>query len=440
MSRLDVSAVVGKVEENLIRDYIISADFSSITSGNINHRRRRMIVFRIALVVLLVIISAVAFLGEKESKLHIYAINSLYGYGYLGKIWNGIYFIGDVGIVGHAVVFFVTEGRGRLTVVTELKRMFQRLENPSKQETKDFLYYLKIIVYVRELSFIAIIVPMTAFRLVGGVITAYEFQSVSFLVVSCISIIPFAVAQEYLSYIHVYTHLIMAQSATYLILRLNRIDKHLQSVVASSVSQMHHKVFSTTVVVAMHKMNRQVIELQKVLNEVGRHNENVKQWLGNDLLTVGGVLTFCFIQCLDSPIPWYWNVCTFSAVPAWIAIMFIPFLNAAKLHLKIRSMSKVLYSCQTLLQREAQSKTQRPRSALSTKPMNANPVDVLKTKYKILRVIHRVSSPFLRIGFTERDGDSFSPSSIIRLLSTVAFNSLMFLNARNSTLKYLLHI
>ena len=440
MAGLDVSAVVKKAEQNLIRDYVISTDFSSITSGDINHRRRRITALNIALVALLVIVSAVAFIAGKESKLHVYAINSLYGYGYLGKIWNGIYFIGDVGVVCHALVFFTAEKRGRFPVVTELKRMFHSLENPSTQETKNFLYYLKIIVYVRELSFIAIIIPMTAFRLVGGAITAYKFQSVSFFMASCISMIPFAVAQEYLCYIHFYTHLIMAQSATYLTLRLNRVDNQLQSVIASSVGQIHHRTFHTAVLVAMHKVNRQVIELQKILNEVGRHNENIKQWLGNDLLTVGGVLTFCFIQGLDSPIPWYLNVCTFSAVPAWTAIMFLSFFDAAKLHLKIRSMSKVLYSCQTLIQREAQSKTQRPRSALSTNAIIANPVDVLKTKFKILRVLHRVSSPFLRIGYTEGDGDSFSPSSIIKLLSTAAFNSLMFLNARYSTLKYLLDI
>ena len=395
---------------------------------------------RIALVAFLMTISAVGFIAEKESKLHVYVPNSLYAYGYLGKIWNGNYFIAGIGIVGHTLVFLVAEGRGRIPVLTELKRMFHRLENPSTQETNDFLYFLKIFVYVRELSFIAIIIPMTAFRVVGAALTAYELQSVAFLVFSSISMIPFAVAQQYFAYIHVYTHLIMTQPAAYLILRLNRVDKQLQSVVSSSISQMHPRTFHKTVFVAMYKVNRQVIDLQNILNEVGRHNENIKHWLGNDLLTVGVVLSFCLVQCLDSPIPWYLNVCTFSAVPAWIAIMFLPFFYAAKLHLKIRSMSKVLYSCQTLIQREGQSTTRRPRSELSTIPMNANPVDVLKTKYQILRVIHRVSSPFLRIGFTERDGDSFSPSSIVRLLSTVAFNSLMFLNARYSTLKFLLNM
>ena len=436
MSRIDVSTVVEKAEQNLVRDYIISADFSSITTGTVNSDRRRMIIVRIALVAFLTTISAVGFVADKESKLHVYAINSLYGYGYLGKIWNGIYFIGGIGIVGHAIVFFSAEKRDRLSVVTELKRMFQRLENPSTQETKDFLYYLKIIVYIRELSFTAIIIPMTAFRLVGAAVTAYELQSISFLVISFISMIPAAVAQQYISYVHFYTHLIMAQSATYLTLRLNRVDKQLQSVVSSSRSQMHSRTFLVT----MEKANKQVIDLQNILNEVGKHNHIIRHWLGNDLFTVGGVLTFCFIQCLDSPIPWYFKVSTFSSVPAWTAIMCLSFFNAAKLHLRIRSISKVLYSCQTQIQREAQSMTRRERSAFSTNPLNARPVDVLKTKRQILRVIHRVSSPFLRIGYTEGDADSFSPSTIIRLLSTVVFNSLMFLNARNSTFKYLLHI
>ena len=395
-----------------------------------------MIVLRIALVAFLTTISAVGFIADKESKLHVYAINSFNGYGYLGKIWNGIYFIGGIGIVGHALVFFVTEGRGRLTVVTELRRMFHKLENPSTQETKDFLYYLKIIIYVRELSFTAIIIPMTAFRFVGAAVTAYELRSVSFLVISFISMIPAAVAQQYIAYIHFYTHLIMAQSATYLTLRLNRVDNQLQSVVFSCRNQEHPRTFLLT----MEKVNKQVIDLQSILNEVGRHNENIRHWLGNDLLTVGVVLTFCFIQCLDNPIPWYFKVSTFSSVPAWTAIMCLSFFNAAKLHLRIRSMTKVLYSCQTLIQRNAQSMTRQERSAFSTNILNVNPVDLLKTKHQVLRVIHRVSSRFLRIGYTEGDADSFSPSTIIRLLSTIVFNSLMFLNARNSTLKHLLNI
>ena len=440
MSGIDVSAVVEKAEQNLIRDYIISTDFSSITSGNVNHHKRRLIVVRIALVAFLMTISVSGFIADKESKVHVYVPNSLYGYGYLGRIWNGNYFIAGIGIVGHAFVFFVAEGRGRITVLTELKRMFQRLENPSTQETKDFLYYLKIIVYVRELSFIAFIIPMTAFRVVGAALTAYELQSVSFVVLASISMIPIAIAQQYFAYIHIYTHLIMAQSAAYLTLRLNRVDNQLQSIVCSSVSQMHPRTFHKTVFVAMHKINRQVIDLQQILNEVGRHNENIKHWLRNDLLTVGVVLSLCLIQCMDSPNVWYMNVFTFSSVPAWVAIMLLPFFHAAKLQVRIRSTSKVLYSCQTLIQTEAQSMTRRAKSALFTKPMKGNPVDLLKTKHQILRVIHRVSSLFLRIGYTEGDADSFSPSTIIRLLSTVAFNSLMFLNARYSTLKYLLNI
>jgi len=52
---------------------------------------------------------------------------------------------------------------------------------------------------------------------------------------------------------------------------------------------------------------------------------------------------------------------------------------------------------------------------------------VLKTKFQVLRMMHRVSSPHLRIGYTVADGESFSDDTAAAFVSNIIGNSLMFL-------------
>jgi len=52
----------------------------------------------------------------------------------------------------------------------------------------------------------------------------------------------------------------------------------------------------------------------------------------------------------------------------------------------------------------------------------------------ILRMIHRVSSKNLRIGFTVGDGEEFSDETAVGFVSHVLGTSIMFLNAFNDNL------
>ena len=215
--------VIEKIEKNMLRDYLISTDFHSISRGQVNQRHRIVIAVLIGLIAVLGTVSAIGFFAGKDSDLHFYTLNAFYGYGYLGKIWNGIYMCGDIAVVMHGIVFFVCEGRGHLTVITDLKKMFRRLENPSAQEAATFLYFLKVMSYIREGAFITIWLPMVLFRIFGVILTAYQFKSLGFIVSVCIAFIPFMIVQQYLCYIHGYTHLLIAQSTTYFKLRLNKV-------------------------------------------------------------------------------------------------------------------------------------------------------------------------------------------------------------------------
>jgi len=74
----------------------------------------------------------------------------------------------------------------------------------------------------------------------------------------------------------------------------------------------------------------------------------------------------------------------------------------------------------------------RPRSAPSTsqgiRPSMVSYLLALKSKFKVLRIIQRVSSPHLRIGYTVGNGAS-SDDTAAAFVSNIFGNTLMFLNA-----------
>ena len=423
------------------RDYLISTDFHSISRGQVNQRHRIVIAVLIGLIVVLGTVSAIGFFADKDSDLHFYALNAFHGYGYSGKLWNGIYMCGIIAVVMHGIVFFVCEGRGHLSVITDLKKMFRRLDNPSAEEAATFLYFLKVMSYIREVAFITIWLPMILFRAVGAVLTAIRFKSLGFIVSMCVAFIPFMIVQQYICYIHGYAHLLIAQSTTYFKLRLNRVTTNFAFLISSldfksnpSDSQKTSLRIETSVMI-----NKQLLDLSKILNEVGRHNRCIKHWLRNELFITGCLWAFCFFESMGD-IEWYYKVSTVVSIFSWTACLCPSFLNAAKLYIHIQSIAKVLHSCQTRLQNQAQSQSRKSEDKSLEVIQQLDPINITKTKYQIMRMIHRVSSRYLRIGFTEGNGESFCPSSIIKFLSTVAFNSLMFLNARTSTMKAFLDI
>ena len=122
-----------------------------------------------------------------------------------------------------------------------------------------------------------------------------------------------------------------------------------------------------------------------------------------------------------------------------VLFLSISLCFAAYLFIKIRSTAKLLHSFQTQLKIRETTFRYRSASILIRKTRDSHPLDVIKIKYQTLRLIHKMTSPFLRIGFTEGDGESFSPETVASMVSTVTVGSLMFLNTKYSSLKYLLH-
>jgi len=117
-----------------------------------------------------------------------------------------------------------------------------------------------------------------------------------------------------------------------------------------------------------------------------------------------------------------------------VVVTAVSFINASQLYIRILNMAKALHSCQCL-SAQNQRMEFRPRSAPSTsqgiRPSFASDVLVLKCKFQVLRMIQRVSSPHLRIGYTVGNGASFSDDTAAAYVSNIFGNTLMFLNAIN---------
>ena len=436
MSSQEVGKIIDKLEKNLIRDLLISADIESITHGNVNSRRRRLMLLVNILNGILQVHSAIGFLAGSKSSLHFYFLNPFYGYGYIGKIWNGAYTGGLLAVVANFMVFYINESRGTLEIL-HLKKMYERLDHPSTQESESFLYYLKIALNVGQFTFLSIWVPMVSFRVFGAVIGAYKFNSIPFLIASIPVVLGYIIMNYYAAQTHIYTHLLIAQSTTYLKLRLSRVEKSLSHVIPSDKTEIA-SIQRKKVKKVVTTINEQLRVLKEVLNEVSDHNKCIKHWLHHEMVITGGVLTWFVVATLGD-IEWYYKLSTIVTVGGWAAPVWLSFINSAVLFVRIRSMAKILHSCQShLMIRDKFEK--RSQSAIVSQGKEVSPTEVVKTKQQILSMMHRVSSHFLRIGYTEGNGDSFSPASLGQFLSTIIFTSLMFLNSKSSALKDLLSL
>ena len=364
---------------------------------------------------------------------------------------------GWISTVTYARVFFVNEAKGTLYPVIKLKEMYGKLSNPSQQETASFLYFLKIALYVREAGFFAIWLPMIVFRGIGAVVSAYSFNSVIFLVAFIPVFIVHMITQPYPYQVRAYTHLLIAQSTTYFQLRLSRVKKSLSTLVIANRLKRSHTEWIKTI-------NSQLIVLEEILNEVRDHNECIKYWLRDELAITGGYVSF-FLVLAVGPIAWYYKMCTAVSAVFWGGMLGPSFINSALLYLRIQSLAKRLHSCQNHIHLRVQSRCSsgaangstvinrshssfqgrtktkqqtvnkirsRSNSASVLHDNDVHPMVIIKTKYQVMRMIHRVSSPFLKIGYTKGDGESFSPTSISQTISTVLFNTLMFVNVESS--------
>ena len=218
-------------------------------------------------------------------------------------------------------------------------------------------------------------------------------------------------------------------------LRLSRVERSLtQAIEIISNEAKNSKNKSKTLLKYLVTLDESLLELQDILDEVKEHNECVKYWLRDSLTIIGGLFV-TFLVFMLGDIEWYYKAINVVTITVIGMVTSLSFSKASQLYVRIRCISKPLHSCQILLHSHVAEKfmpgTKRKKAATSS---SISHIDFMKTNFQVMRMIHRVSSPFLTIGYTVGNGNSFSPASAAQFLETVVIASLMFINSKGSTL------
>ena len=403
----EVEVIINTVEQSLIRDYFISSSFNDIRNRRINKKSRRVII----LIAICHVINGIRFLigavVDQESPWNDYVVNSLAGFGFIGRFMCGIYAFGHVIIICFPLVTLLNEQKGDLAPVTDLMKMYQRLRNSSEEDVNSFLYYLKVIPLVNKVGWIVGTIPMVLFSGVGSLVTAYQKKSITF----AICYLPFFLAFFYLHQYSIttfsYTTLFMAQSSNYLKLRLKRVKGE---TVKNVLYMKNSASFLRNISIEMNN-------LQDILNEVHDHNRIIKHWLHQTFVCIGGVFIFYIVFILGT-IEWYYRILTLGFFGAVALVTGVAFFNLSNLHTRITRIVQLLHSCQTVVN-------------VNNNNLSINKYKkIVKIKFQVIRLIHRVSSPFLKVGFTTGSGESFSSAASAKFLITVIITSLMFVNTK----------
>ena len=425
-----VADLVNKIEIVLKKCNVISSSFDDIEKGIVSQKRKRIIYIVNCFTVMVCILSGIWSIAPLDSPFYLNIPNPYYAYGRLGRFISAVNFAAFTLVTLYSLNILMNETKGSLTPVTNLKHLFDKLPHPSDHEVKKLTFLLRILPYIR-LTNLMCTLPVFSFVFIGSVVTSYELQSLTFLLAS----IPewFVEGASLIHASHTFTaiHVLIAQSARYLLIRLDRVDNSLSALLSSSKMQVKERVD------IFGKTRRALIDLDSILDEVLDHNRCIKYWLRDSLICLGSDITLLLVFIMESKV-WYERAFIFMAGFFLLMFLSISFYYAAYLFIKIRSTAKSLHSLQTQLKHDYQGSRRRSTSLIIQKVGNLHLSDVIKIKYQTLRLIHRMTSPFLRIGFTEGDGESFSAESVASMISTVVCGSLMFLNTKYSSLKLVL--
>ena len=428
MAVQDPVHLVNQIDKLLVKWFITSTSTDDIERGVLNNKRRKLIYVANAIVCCDVFLWTIAFAAPENSSLHFYFLNGVHALGYLGRVFSGTIIVGHTMCVLHSLVILYYEKRGALTPVSSIKHLFEKLKNPFPNELKKLTFSLKALCYFPLIHFAGTLC-VQSISTVGAVMTALSFQSWYFALAYIPRGIFGCLSSAHVSQSFAIVHLLITNSTIFLGLCLDRVTMNL-----SGVSSLSPGINTADRLHASRLTKTNLLDLDSILNDVNDHNRCIKHWLKDELICVGVLVSLIIVFCIEGSN--YYEKAIFGiTVFSIVFVLAISFGHAVYLHVKIRSIAKLLHSLQT--------KTQIHVSLLRrhSEPMffllekrNESFADVIKTKYEILRLIHRISSPYLRIGFTEGNGESFSPESVASVISTIVTTPLMFLNAKYSSL------
>jgi len=425
----EVDQVFSRVEHALQRDFIISSSFQDIMDGQKNYKRISIIFLLQFMRLVLILHSVIIAFIDDNSPWQFYVLNYIHGFGVFGRILAGEYMCGLGLCFLHSCTFFFFEWKAKLTPLTDLRDMFSRLKNPSQEEVKQFTFLLRLVPYIGLLSFLAVALPMTSLNAVGAVVTGYRFHGMMFVLYCSPLLIIFSIIAHYSTTVWIHVHLIIAQSTMYFKIRLNRVDKKLKEIALNRrLSDGDKKEKNTPR--ESYFIDDVVLDLHRTLNELDQHNQVIKHFLRDQLYVMSGVFIAFFFFLLGDH-AWYFRVFVLATMVMITVINAVSFINAAQLYIRILNMAKPLHSCQCIAAQNQRLELipTAPSTSQGIRLSMVSDLLVLKSKFQVLRMIQRVSSPHLRLGYTVGNGESFSDDTAAAYVSSIFGNTLMFLNA-----------
>ena len=421
MNSQDVTVLVNKIEIVLKKSYIVSTTFQDIENGIVDTKRRRVVYFILGVMIMYFIILTTWTVAPEDSSFHFYFFNPFHGFGKIGRFLAAFLAAGGLMVMLHYFAVLKQEKRSSLTPVTGLRHMFDRLGHPSSKDTKKLTLFMKLLALIPWFKVI-LVLPLIILMAIGSIITAYVFDSSLFLLLRILALlvegfVVLAPASQIFSVVH----LLIAQSSIYLTMRLDGNCEYLSQV----SKQSSH--------ISLRHVSRALLDLHIILNEIRNHNECIKYFLRDSMLCIECCISCSMVFVMESN-AWYEQSFLLSVTVSLVIFLSFSTLNASYLFVKIRETAKLLHSLQEKIHTLQSVSRHRSASVLVRNKEDCHLNDVIKAKHQILRLIHRMSSPFLKVGFTEGDVDSFTPMSVASSVSTIVCTSLMFLNAKYSSL------
>jgi hypothetical protein len=418
--REEVLQLIDKVERNLQRDCIISKNFEDIVKKKDNVRGRLRVLGLVILHVFHAIRSLLGLVDIEYRNLHFYVFNYNYGYGSLGRFLHCLYLFGYSGMTVHLITIILDEKKGRLPMITDLKKMNDNLGVKTPKEQRNFIYYLKLLTQVRLIMFYGATIPMTSVTLLGVCLSARKFESWTFLLASIPLHILSVITTHMSVQVYAYIHLLIAQSTSYFMIRLNRIGNSIDDLVSRK-----DRCFE----LLEKDVNAVITDLKEVISEIEEHNRSIRFWMRDGMLCMAGVFAAGLTFVLGN-VAFYYSIAAFTFSAMFALVMMASMTKSSQLYDRVRDTGKKFYQLQVLPSTVSKGKKEKKKKDGHL----LQELIVVKIKFNIMRIIQGLCSrdeiSYVRIGYTVGDEESFSPMTSASFVSSIVTTTFMFMNSQ----------
>ena len=418
MMNPEVDQVISRVEQSLQKYFVISLSVQEIKDGQRNFKRICILTLFQFIRLLVILHSSIAAFVDDKSPWHFYVLNYYLGFGIFGRFFAGMYLFAFVLFFSHGLIFSFFEWKAKLVPLTDLREMFSRLKNPSQEEVKQFTFFLRIVPYMPWIALFMASLPLGSLNVVAAVVTGFRFHGMMFVLYCSPLLAIFTVILYFNGLVWVFVHIIIAQSTMYFKIRLNRVENKMNEF--SDQSNRIHKNGSRRPI----SIDDVVLDLQETLDELEQHNLLIKHFLRNELYGTACCFVTIFVFVLEDN-PWYLRVIMLVTLIMSGSIIAVSFINAAQLYIRILNMAKPLHSCQCIAAQNQRLELipTAPSTSQGIRLSMVSDLLVLKSKFQVLRMIQRVSSPHLMIGYTVGNGESFSDDTAVAYVTSLETHS-----------------